>query len=139
MKNSITWVDANGTWDYGRTMTNQDIAWACEDAADLLDGHWIQGAWWSEATGSMCIEGGIAAALGLEPMDLQDDSNQRDLLHGCPVYDAVVETVNLDIDIRYDDPIGELPNWNDADGRTMDEITDVLRRTAKRVLMPDLY
>jgi hypothetical protein len=30
--------------------------------------------------------------------------------------------------------VGELPNWNDSDGRTEQEVVDLLRKTAKRVL-----
>ena len=32
---------------------------------------------------------------------------------------------------------GDLPNWNDSEGRTEQEVIDVLRDTAKRVLMEE--
>lgn len=113
-------------------MTPEEIAEVCEDTADILEGHWVQGAWYVGENQSMCIEGAMAAALGLAAtgdLSLSDfgDSSRRRVLLSCPVYRAVQDTLDLDSE-------DELPNWNDTDGRTEAEVVDVLRATAKRVL-----
>ena len=140
-------------------MTNEEISEACEDAADMLEGHWVQGEWFisdfddeTEETEhwAYCLEGGLSAALGLETIEGPEDST-RDELISCPVYDAVLETLNQQefdrkIDSGYYKPDtkfvpsfgeGDLPNWNDNDERTEQEVVDLLRKTAKRVLMED--
>lgn len=140
-----------------RELTNEEIAASCEDAADLLEGHWIQGDWSSytiegEDEGGettvifYCVEGALAAALGIYNIANMEDRDRKELLT-CPVYTAVVETLNhqihdelLDAGVtEADQPhewygVGELPNWNDSDGRTEQEVVDLLRKTAKRVL-----
>lgn len=136
-------------------MTPDEIAASCEDAADLLEGHWTSGSWFrydeddeGRETGiSYCIEGGLAAALGLDKIEDGDDIARLTLL-SCPVYDAVLETLNHQVfaqqvdaglrqpDAEYTPSFGEgdLPNWNDSGGRTEQEVVDLLRKTAKRVL-----
>jgi len=137
-------------------LTNEQIAESCEDAADLLEGHWMQGEWFQNlyedddiddpSNWAYCLEGGLAAALG-KNISGMEDKDRKDLL-SCPVYDAVLETLNHQIheelvdagEITPDDePLGwyekgELPNWNDDEGRTEQEVVDLLRKTAKRVL-----
>ena len=136
-------------------MDNELIAEACEDAADMLEGHWIQGNWYLSAEDSegepenwaYCLEGGLAAALGLDIIEEAEDS-ARDTLIRCPVYDAVLVTLNKQIREQLIDGgmseeetphlwygEGDLPNWNDSEGRTEQEVVDLLRKTAKRVLM----
>lgn len=139
-------------------MTNEEIAEACEDAADMVEGHWIKGAWFQSnyddetqdtENWGYCLEGGLAAALGLDIIEEAEDSARFQLM-SCPVYDAVLETLNLRIFEQLVDAgaseadlprawygEGDLPNWNDSDGRTEQEVVDLLRQTAKRVLMPD--
>lgn len=142
-----------------RTLTNEQIAESCEDAADLLEGHWMQGEWYQniyaeddvdEPSGyAYCLEGGLAAALGVSISGMED--KERKELLSCPVYDAVLETLNHQIHEtmvdagmkKADEPstwydTGELPNWNDAEGRSEQEVIDLLRKTAKRVLMEDV-
>lgn len=139
-------------------LDNEMVAEACEDAADLLEGHWVQGEWYQslyaeddidEPTGyAYCLEGGLAAALGLDISDMED--RDRIELMACPVYTAVLETLNHNIRKQLIDAgaseadtpeawygEGDLPNWNDVDGRSEQEVVDLLRATAKRVLMPD--
>ena len=139
-------------------MDNEEIAEACEDAADMLEGHWVQGEWFisdfddeTEETEqwAYCMEGGLAAALGLDYITDMEDSTRDELLQ-CPVYDAVLVTLNQKMRQQLIDAgaseadlphawfgDGDLPNWNDRDGRTEQEVLDVLRATAKRVLMED--
>lgn len=142
-------------------MTNEEIAEACEDAADMVEGHWVKGHWFqSESdeddddgdphTWGYCLEGGLAAALGLDIIEESEDCARLELIN-CPVYDAVLETLNhqvfeqrrdagyLEADAEYVPSFGEgdLPNWNDNDERTEQEVVDLLRKTAKRVLMSD--
>ena len=140
-------------------LNNELIAEACEDAADMLEGHWIQGAWFQSnyddetqdtETWGYCLEGGLAAALGLENIEEAEDTARFELM-SCPVYNAVLETLNhqvfqqrmdagyLEADAEYLPSYGEgdLPNWNDSEERSEQEVVDLLRATAKRVLMPD--
>jgi len=133
-----------------RPWTPEEIAESCEATADLLEGgHWTGGSWFritdpetgdyweggeSELTDegfivTYCIEGAMAAVLGLDPKSMAEGASERDLLMECPVYDAVLTTVNEDIYQGCD-----LMSWNDADGREETEVVDILRRTAKRVL-----
>lgn len=136
-------------------MDNEEIAEACEDAADMLEGHWVQGEWFisdfddeTEETEqwAYCMEGGLAAALGLDYITDMEDSTRDELLR-CPVYDAVLVTLNKQMRQQLIDAgaseadlphlwfgEGDLPNWNDRDGRTEQEVLDLLRATAKRVL-----
>ena len=122
-------------------MTNEEIAEACEDAADLLEGHWVRGSWYTDeeesetGTWAYCIEGGLAAALNLDTITDGDDWT-RELLTTCPVYQAVLDTLNDPDDPHYGR--GDLPNWNDVEGRTEQEVLDLLRATAKRVLGVEL-
>ena len=125
----------------------------------MVEGHWIQGNWfvYSEEEDdagnpekwAYCVEGGLAAALGLDTIEDAEDST-RDMLIRCPVYYAVLKTLNQQIREQLIDAgaseadtphawygEGDLPNWNDSDGRTEQEVVDLLRATAKRVLMPD--
>ncbi len=134
-------------------LTNEQIAESCEDAADLLEGRWIQGDWSSyvydeddngPAVVFYCVEGGLAAALGMNISNMED-KDRKELL-ACPVYNAVLETLNHQvrdqlIDSGADvDPArewygtGDLPNWNDHEDRTEQEVVDLLRKTAKRVM-----
>jgi len=134
-----------------RPWTPEEIAESCEATADLLeDGHWTRGSWiratdtttgdyydMTDATGvetedfvvTYCIEGAMAAVLGLDLNSMAEGSSERDLLMECPVYDAVLTTINDDTYHGCD-----LMGWNDSEGREESEVVDVLRRTAKRVL-----
>jgi hypothetical protein len=140
-------------------LTNEQIAESCEDAADLLEGHWIQGNWFlssyddedqdTESWG-YCLEGALSAALGLDNIDDMEQEDRLDLIN-CPVYSAVLETLNHQIHQQLIDAgaseadtprewygEGDLPNWNDSDGRSEQEVVDLLRKTAKRVLVSDV-
>jgi hypothetical protein len=75
----------------------------------------------------------IGAALGLNVYDMQSGTRERDILHDCPVYTAVMHTLNEQNEDE-DGYFEELPNWNDADERTEQEVLDLLHATAKRVL-----
>ena len=130
-------------------MTNEDIANSCEDAAALLEGHWIRGDWYTtygdpaSPEASYCVEGALAAALGLDVQSMSNDVEERKLLRACPVYAAVQQTVierviateddDVDVAIRFIEDDG-LPYWNDQDWRQEQEVLDVLHATAKRVL-----
>lgn len=133
--------------------TNEEIAEACEDAADLLEGHWTTGQWyidWTEdiedETGepiefeekwAYCIEGAMAAAIGLDAQGMEMDSPQRDDLLNCPVYDAVTTTLALRLEKEGIDPedveIANLPDWNDGSLGSEQAALDLLRETAKRM------
>ncbi len=117
--------------DYrGRPMTNEEIAEACTTAADLLEGRWAQGFWYAPAEHTMCIEGALGAALGLNVENMDGDSYVRDTLYVCEVHDAVMETLHQKGPGDWD----SLPTWNDKQDRTEQDALDLLRATAKRVL-----
>lgn len=136
---------------FWKHMTPEDIANSCEDAAALLEGHWQRGDWYT-AYGNpneggevlYCVEGALAAALGLDAQAMGHDPTERNLLRTCPVYAAVQKTVieriiatededRIDTAIHYVEDDG-LPFWNDQDYRIEQEVLDVLHATAKRVL-----
>lgn len=110
--------------------TPQEIAEACEVTADLLEGHWTKGSWIRVDEGNVtyCVEGALAAALGIEARWLAEGSPARDLLAACPVYKAVLDTAR---DGRYSP---DLAHWNDTVANTEQQVLDVLHATAKRVL-----
>ena len=124
----------------------------------MIEGHWVQGTWFTyeeddDGEGehwAYCIEGALGAALGLDAITEPEDW-QRNLLIQCPVYNAVLETLNrdmhqllVDAGHRKGDQYlpcfgeGDLPNWNDNDERREQEVLDLLRATAKRVLTEDV-
>ena len=140
MKN---WLTSIWHWN-NREMTNQDIANTCEDAAALLEGKWTKGAWYDSQAQTYCVEGALAAALGLDIGDVADNGKDRERLHDCPVYAAVRQTIieriiatcdpeYVDAEVRAVEDDG-LPYWNDQDIREEQEVLDVLHATAKRVL-----
>lgn len=91
-------------------------------AADLIEERgWGQGSeTWNNHNGAgLCLEGGILAATG---MKLTDD------FEACPAYRAV--WAHLENDDRWGAYRGSLYNWNDAPGRTAEEVIEVLRATA---------
>jgi len=131
----------------------EDIAEACEDAAALLEGHWGTGHWvsywdeeWDEDGDEMigekwsyCIEGAMAAAVGLDANQMDTDTSdgrERRRLVQCPVYSAVLQTVNARAeregwDTRYYDD--DLPTWNDGEYGSEQRALDILHETAKRM------
>jgi hypothetical protein len=130
-----------------KPMSNEEIADACEIAASVLEGHWVRGAWFTYHDGDgvqhdtalYCVEGGLAAALGLDASDVEGSSFERMKLITCPVHDAVRETLRL----RRAGEVGDtafgldpdsVTHWNDQPERTEQEVLDILHATAKRVL-----
>ena len=127
-------------WD----LTPQEIADTCETTAAILEGNWIRGTWWDADKQAYCIEGALAAALQMDPIDMADNGHERNVLQSCPVYTAVMRTVIEQIIATEDDEDVDaavqsveddgLPWWNDRDYRTEQEVVDILHLTAKRVL-----
>lgn len=89
-------------------------------AADLIEERgWAKGAaGWGRSgeNAPLCLEGGIAAALGLSLGDSDADAEFRT----CPAYVAV--STYLDMTYAYD--------FNDAPYRTASEVIEVLRACA---------
>lgn len=130
-----------------KDLTPEEIAHSCEEAAALLEGRWVRGAW--EQNGSYCVEGALAAALGYSIEEVADGTQEgfgaRRSLRSCQVYQAVTDTLvarlakdpdmsegNLDrVAMELED--AGLPFWNDQDGRTEQDVLDLLHATAKRV------
>lgn len=101
-------------------------------AADLIEARgWTTGsAGWRVQSGALCIEGAIAAAMGLS-IDAQHDPDEVELaqLHACPAYFAVLNYLG--------DTEGKLPinlwYWNDhkaKDTGGQDYVLSVLRGAA---------
>lgn len=127
-----------------KNMTPQEVADSCEDAAAILEGNWTKGSWYDSQEQTYCVEGALAAALGLDLGDVADNGDDRQRLFACPVYAAVRQTIieriidtydpeYVDAEVRAVEDDG-LPYWNDQDIREEQEVLDVLHATAKRVL-----
>lgn len=74
----------------------------------------------SDRGGSLCLEGGIMAAMG---MSLGDDGVHADSILGCPAYNAVHDYLALPFHHR-------TFRWNDKPERTQAEVIEVLRAAA---------
>lgn len=98
-------------------------------AADLIEERgWITGsAGWRVQSGGLCIEGAMAAAMGLR-IDAEHDPNEVELsqLHACPAYAAVMNYLG---DIEGKLPIS-LWYWNDHIAGNRDYVVSVLRGAA---------
>lgn len=136
-----------------QNMTPEEIANSCEEAAALIDGSWVRGAWaqtGEDGVTRYCIEGALAAALGYDVEEVADGNsdsswNSRNGLRSCQVYQAIVDTLVIreskddrwtqaDLD-NYVEELSDsgLPHWNDQNERTEQEVLDLLHATAKRV------
>ena len=107
-------------------------------AADVIEQRgWITGSWNNTRQGApVCIEGGIAAALGIE-VDLGGYGTTEDYeaFTACPAYQAVMSY----LDLRAEDS-DALWHWNDKyrhDGdegarpaRSKEQVVEVLRAAA---------
>lgn len=97
-------------------------------AADLIERYgWVQigdtpnSNPWGGAGKPMCLEGGILAAMGLEPTVNGLGDEQDAILTACPAYKAVQE---------YLDHPYRLYRYNDKEGRTAEEVIATLRGAA---------
>lgn len=131
------WRTQHMAWEKNKPMTPEQIAESCEIAAAILEGHWTRGLWYSpheeEGVEVFCLEGGLAAALGIDVTQLSAGTWERATLFTCPVYEAVADTVAETLH-GYALAAGELADWNDHQDRTEQEVLDILHATAKRVL-----
>ncbi|MGD9753305.1 MAG: hypothetical protein AB7W59_20110 [Acidimicrobiia bacterium] len=106
-------------------------------AADLLEERgWtqVQGWGWEKGLSNLCLEGGILIASGI---DMHTTTVFRDL-NTCPAATAVREYLTLepmDPNWHSGDPreTGPLWCWNDAIGRTAEQVIATLRATALMV------
>jgi hypothetical protein len=92
-------------------------------AADLIETHgWGTGTetWRNEGSG-LCLEGGIAAAAGCDPLS-------RTSFKECAAYGAMWDF--LKDDGRWGAFREDLYDWNDATDRTASEVIEVLRAAA---------
>lgn len=97
-------------------------------AADLIQQRgWTFGDGWpfhNQPSSSLCLEGGIMAAVGMtvgDPLDVHG-TVLRDVEH-CPAYVAVRNYLDLD-------GLTRLYRWNDKRDRTESEVIEVLRAAA---------
>jgi hypothetical protein len=115
----------------------EEIADSCEETAAILEGRWIQGSWYTtddDGHKTFCLEGGLAAAVGIDYTLLSGGGAENEVLAQCPVYQAVLKTIHLRATEDEEDWYDDLNNWNDQGGRTEQEVLDILHATAKRVL-----
>lgn len=92
-------------------------------AADLIEERgWAKGEGWYQGddSASLCLEGGIQAALGIRDEDYESDDEFR----SCPAYKAVASYLGLSRRDQY------VYDFNDNDGRTQAEVVEVLRASA---------
>lgn len=106
-----------------------------DKAADLIEERgWRQGEGWistrTRDDSTLCLEGGVMAALGLRPEFVTAHSLQP--LLGCPAYAAVADYLDLDHGFHDDipEPREPLYRWNDRKSRTATEVLEVLRAAA---------
>lgn len=93
-------------------------------AADYIETEgWLSGACGMEAdTPGLCIEGAIGAAIGASTFGFGERQVYAyDEVEECPA--ALAVSVHLETS-------GNLYDWNDAKGRTAEEVIEVLRATA---------
>jgi hypothetical protein len=99
-------------------------------AADHIERRgWEQGGGWNSSPNSaVCLEGGIAAALGVSGRDIVGDATfYMAEFVACPAYQAVQEYLAL----PPVGPHGELWRWNDRSVRTKEQVIEVLRAAAE--------
>jgi len=129
----------------GHTLTPDEIAASCEEAAALIEGHWTKGAWVDDEPEdglAYCMEGALAAVLGFDPTLLSIKPTERLLLQSCPAYRAVQKTIEQRMTATFaawndesEWPSGEsIAGWNDDYAENEQQVVDVLHETAKRVL-----
>lgn len=109
------------------TQTQVKASVVLDTAADLLEQRgWAQVQWNNASENKpMCIEGAIAAALGMTDVEIgtAGDTEVYDQLTSCPAYKAVRKYV--DNDGAY------LFTWNDRPRRTKEEVIETLRTVAE--------
>lgn len=104
-------------------MTTLSTSEVLNKAADLIEEHgWTKGQGWTDTGKGLCLEGGIAAALGIEtnfaaPHD-EDDYTQ---FAACPAYRAVKDYLGYRADLW---------NWNDRRAESAEDVIATLRATA---------
>lgn len=88
---------------------------------------WVQGSSGWREQGAVCLEGAIAAAMGSSWMETPLHE-----LWSCPAYQAVAEHLGKDATMknRYSEPKYHLWQFNDARGRTVEDVIAVLRAAA---------
>lgn len=114
-------------------------------ASRRLSGGWVQGLWYDDA-GNVCMLQAVIDALGIKQSE--DDSKNAALpwavlveidatLMGTATYCASAEQEINRRNILSDRNVEQMSQliwtWNDAPGRTKDEVLDVLRATADRL------
>ncbi len=119
------------------SINHAEVAETLHRAADLIEERgWVRGSGWvtpSRASGPLCLEGGIMAALGLQLPDQILDDRLFAPLVTCPAYRAVsayLEREEVTIMPSGGMVGGLLYRWNDESARTAAEVVEVLRAAA---------
>ena len=105
-----------------------DAARVLREAAKNVPGHWMQG-FYGDGAGNYCAVGHIAKALGMD-VDGYVKGERRE-----PVWDDDVEALALALGEvileQYPESVGyHVPNWNDAEGRTEEEVVAMFEKAA---------
>ena len=96
-------------------------------AADLIEEHgWTQGhEGWRGHDSGLCLEGALAAALGLGAR-----AGERLAVYACPAYAAVADYLDLQPMPKIAPVRDSLWGWNDRQNRTATEVIATLRAAA---------
>jgi hypothetical protein len=112
-----------------RTMKTSEILNAAADEIEVRgwSDYTTNNSWgFGSATGPVCLEGGILAAMGFkmeQPWGEAILSKEFEALETCPAYEAVMEYLGREK--------GQpLWSWNDSVSRTKEEVFEVLRAAA---------
>lgn len=109
-------------------ITPEEIAQTLEDAADLLEQGWIQGNYRTEE--GYCSEGALGTAINQDWYSFRAFITSREMKLLSLAEQALVEYVGIPVphpDAR------AVVVWNDAAGRTQQEVLDAHRLAAKQV------
>jgi hypothetical protein len=102
-------------------------------AADLLEERgWRPGDWGGPGS-TLCLEGGILAALGIDHFRALNQADTMSVFEfwACPAYRAVADHLGMDVSLtKGRQPAEPLWQWNDGKGRTAAEVIEVLRACA---------
>jgi hypothetical protein len=101
-----------------------------ETAADIVEAGWLQGDMHSADGTQHCAVGGIECAVHRLQHRLGPFSTSREAL-AARGEATVLASMTLDDLVTDDDELTSVPRWNDANGRTQQEVVDAMRKAAK--------
>ena len=120
------------------TPPSNPVAERLYEVAAFIEEHgWTQGSWYDSHTGKVCLEGALEMVSGKAPSTVP---GQRGILIGMlddlylPAHKALTDCVEADTS----HPNGSIVGFNDANGRTEDEVLRAVRECADRQRAKDV-